>query len=111
MDINKHLKELNLDSIKNRDRDRSKYVAPVIITGHEHKVDLERFNKDGQMYCKECNEIMGEGEKIMNITPTEKAVKVKKPKKPKIANTKQTKGKKGFWGKLLGVLKALIFHK
>lgn len=33
---------------------------PVVIVEeqHEHKVDLERFKKDGQLYCRECKEMM-----------------------------------------------------
>ncbi len=89
MDINKHLKDLNLASIK-RDRKRKKSVStlpPKPVTE----------------------------EKIMNIAPTvqkNESPKVKTKKKPKIKKPKvdNTPPKKGFWSKLLGALKSIIFR-
>ncbi len=110
MDINKHLKELNLTSIK-RNRKKSVPVpTSVIIAKHEHTVDLIRFNKDGQMYCKVCKEIMTDSNKIMNIKPTNKKKVKNKEVKNKQPKVEKTPPKKGFWSKLLGALKSIIFR-
>ena len=83
MDINNHLKHINLDSIK---RDRTRPLKKIIEPQLMNIAPIEP--------------------KIMNITPTEKA-----PQTPKIQFKAETNPPKiGVWRKILNTLKQIIFR-
>ncbi len=51
---------------KARDKQKEQEKPPVVIVEkkHTHKVDLERYKKDGQLYCRECKEMMLDRDKL-----------------------------------------------
>ncbi len=50
-------------AIDNRDK-RDNPPVVIVEEQHTHKVDLERYKKDGQLYCRECKEIMIDRDKL-----------------------------------------------
>lgn len=51
---------------KARDKKKEQEKPPVVNVEkqHVHKVDLDRYKKDGQLYCRECKEIMLDRDKL-----------------------------------------------
>ena len=51
---------------KIRDKKKEQEKPPIVNVEkqHVHKVDLERYKKDGQLYCRECKEIMLDRDKL-----------------------------------------------
>ena len=70
---------------KARDKQKEQEKPPVVIVEeqHKHKVDLDRYKKDGQLYCIECKEKMADTVKellndIKNRVDTKKKVDTNK---------------------------------
>ena len=57
------LQKARQKAIDNRNK-RDNPPVVIVEEQHTHKVDLERYKKDGQLYCRECKEMMLDRDKL-----------------------------------------------